>query len=832
MNPDVYSIDQISGILSGKFHQGTNTGDCPIKYLLTDSRKVINAESSIFFAILGDRRDGHLFIGDLFKLGVRNFVVSNPDYISKYPEANFIELEDTLSGMQLLASSHRQRFSFPIIGITGSNGKTVVKEWLYQLLSPDHNIARSPKSYNSQIGVPLSIWQIQPGNDLGIFEAGISRPGEMERLEGIVKPTDGVFTNIGEAHAENFQSVKEKVIEKIKLFANCDHLIYCKDYSEIHEVVCNTFQSNENIKLFKWSKKSKADLQIGRVSKSANGTSIQGTYNNGFITIKIPFTDDASVENAIHCWSYMLQKGYNNEVISDRMQLLNPVAMRLEMKEGVNNCSIINDSYNSDIESLTIALDFLNQQKQHSKKTVILSDILQSGKDDDALYHQVAELLKEKGISRLIGVGDHIFKESNLFDLEKKFYKNTQDFLNDYKSSDFHDETILVKGARLFGFERISRVMQQKAHETVLEINLNALVQNFNYYRSRLHSDTKVMAMVKALSYGSGSFEIANTLQFHHVDYLAVAYADEGVELRKAGIITPIMVMSPEEQSFDSMVKFDLEPEIYSFRTLQLFSDAVLRQIKTTEIKKIPVHIKLDTGMHRLGFLEDDINELIVRIKNLKHLQINSVFTHLASSDDPSSDDFTRMQCENFSKMADSICSHFNRKISRHVLNSAGIIRFPEYQFEMVRLGIGLHGIAATPGEQAHMDFVATLKTSISQIKTIRAGNTVGYNRSGNISKDTRVATVSIGYADGLDRRLGNGNGWMVVNGVKCSTVGNICMDMCMIDITNAKAVEGDEVIVFGPGHTVLEMAKESQTIPYEILTSISHRVKRVYFHE
>ncbi len=830
MNPDIYTLEQVAKITGGDLHAGS-AGAGPVKYLLTDSRKIINAEASLFFAIQGDRRDGHEFIGDLCKAGVKNFVVTKANWIEKFPEAHFIVVKNTLLALQLLASSHRQKFSFPVIGITGSNGKTVVKEWLYQLLREDHNIVRSPKSYNSQIGVPLSVWQIKPDDDLGIFEAGISRPGEMITLEKIIKPTIGIITNIGEAHAENFESVDAKVLEKLNLFKNCEEVIYCKDYLPIHKIIKESDGISDGGHLFTWSRKTRAHLQIGRVSKSTSDTLIQAVFDNSFISIRIPFTDDASVENAIHCWATMLLMKFDQDEISRRMEMLSPVAMRLELKEGINNCSIINDSYNSDIGSLTIALDFLNQQKQHSRKTLILSDILQSGRKDATLYADVAALLREKGVSRLIGVGEHISEQAELFGIEKTFYKNTDELLNDISGISFHNETILLKGARMFGFERISKMLQQKAHETVLEINLNSLINNLNYYRARLHSETKVMAMVKALSYGSGSYEIANILQFHKVDYLAVAYADEGVELRKAGITSPIMVMSPEEQSFDSMVTYNLEPEIYSFRTLQLFSDAVKRTIKDPEAR-MPVHIKLDTGMHRLGFTQKDINELVVRIKNLKHLKVVSVFTHLAASDDPAHDDFTRQQCELFKQMADGVCNHFSRKILRHVLNSAGILRYPEYQFDMVRLGIGLHGIAATGSEQSQLEFVSTLKTSISQIKTVNAGTTVGYNRKGVLSKDAQIATVSIGYADGLNRKLGNGTGKMVINGMLCPIVGSVCMDMCMLDVTGADAKEGDEVIVFGSGYTIIDMARDLDTIPYEILTSVSHRVKRVYYQE
>ncbi len=831
VNTSTYTIASVAEILGAKPYIRGEAASV-VRHLLTDSRKIVSAPVSLFFAIRGDRRDGHEFIPDLHAAGVRNFVITDSAVPEKFPDSNFIITTDTLGALQQLAAHHRSLFTYPVIGITGSNGKTIVKEWLYQLLREDKHIVRSPKSYNSQIGVPLSVWEMRANNDLGVFEAGISEPGEMEKLQQIIHPDIGILTNIGSAHDEHFASMADKVNEKLQLFRNCSTLIYCKDYLLITEQISKASFLPQGLKLFTWSKRQRADLQIGRVSKDNAETEIQGIFKNSFLTIRIPFTDDASVENAIQCWATMLFLGYDNEVISSRMQLLSPVAMRLEMKEGVNNCSIINDSYNSDIGSLTIALDFLNQQKQHAKKTLVLSDILQSGKDEEALYHDVAGLLQKKGVSRLIGIGPAISRQSEQFTSEKSFYPSTDEFLKSYLPAQFQNETILLKGARLFGFERISKVLQQKAHETVLEINLNALVHNLNYYRARLKPDTKAMVMVKAFTYGSGSFEISNVLQFHRADYLAVAYADEGVELRKAGITLPIVVMNPEEQSFDTILHYNLEPEIYSFRILQQFSESVKRRLADQPGIKVSIHIKLDTGMHRLGFERDDINELVVRIRNNRHLRIVSVFSHLVASDEAVHDGFTRQQAESFTVMADQICGHFQHKIFRHILNSAGIMRFPEYQFDMVRLGIGLHGIAATIHEQKQLQFVSTLKTTISQIKTVKANDTIGYSRKGKVSRDTQVATVAIGYADGLNRKLGYGAGKMLVQGKLCPTIGSICMDMTMLDVTDTQAKEGDEVMVFGPGYSIVDMARDLGTIPYEILTMVSQRVKRIYFQE
>lgn len=821
-----YTASRIAELCDGKlFDSGA---EVRVSLLLTDSRALTHAESSLFFALKGERHDGHKFIPELISKGVRNFVVSDLPGEALLSQANFILVSNTLEALQRLARLHRESFQLPVIGITGSNGKTIVKEWLYNLLRTDFNIVRSPKSYNSQIGVPLSLWNIREEHQLGIIEAGISMPGEMEKLRRMIMPTIGIFTNIGTAHDENFDNMSQKVQEKLSLFKSVRSLVYGKDYDILHSHIQSFTFENTDISFFTWSKKSKADLQVGRISKNSDETEIQAVYKNEFISITIPFTDDASIENSIICWCTLLMMGYENGMIAERMQYLSPVAMRLEMKTGINNCSVINDSYNSDIGSLTIALDFLNQQKQHSKRTVILSDILQSGKNEESLYSQVAKLLNAKGVDRLIGIGSSISRQQDKFEMNKKFFPTTEDFLRDFSPADFKDETILLKGARPFGFEKISKVLQQKSHETVLEIDLNLLVHNLNYYRSRLKPETKIMAMVKATSYGSGSFEIANVLQYHHVDYLAVAYTDEGIELRKAGITLPIMVMNPEIMSFDLMLKYKLEPEIYNFRLLSQLQDV----LKKHHGEPFRIHIKLDTGMHRLGFEEKDINELVIRLNNNKNIRVQSVFSHLAASDESEHDGFTAMQIKRFREMSGEIQRNLTYPVMRHLLNSSGILRFSEAQFEMVRLGIGLYGIASTDNEQQHLQQVATLKTTISQIKNVPANETVGYSRKGKLKRDSIIATVAIGYADGIDRRYGNGAGKMMVNGKIVPIIGNVCMDMCMLDITDVSAREGDEVIVFGKQYPVTEMARVLGTIPYEILVNVSQRVKRIYFQE
>ncbi len=825
-----YSLNEIATILNGQLHLNFPAQQS-IQHLLTDSRKIGAAETSLFFALKGDRHNGHKFIADLVKAGVRNFIISDASEALN-SNANFILVNDTLAALQTIAAHHRNKFPIPVIGITGSNGKTIIKEWLYQLLREDHHIVRSPKSYNSQIGVPLSVWQMNSEHNMALFEAGISHPGEMQKLAHIIKPYLGIFSNIGQAHDEHFSSLDEKIKEKLLLFENASLLVYCRDYTGIHNAIQQSGYVEKGLKLFSWSRRTKADLQIARVEIKANETFIQGIYQSGFIKISIPFTDEASVENAIHCWALMLFLKYQNEVINQRMQSLSPVAMRLEMKDGINNCSVINDSYNSDLGSLSIALDFINQQKNHPKKTLILSDILQSGKSENDLYAEVGQLIKRKNIHRLIGIGPSISRQGNAFEMEKNFFSSTDDFLKEFNTTWFNNETILLKGARLFGFERISHALQQKGHETVLEINLNALVHNYNYYRARLKPETKIMCMVKALAYGSGSFEIANTLQFHRVNYLAVAYADEGVELRKEGITVPIMVMNPQQQSFENMIEYHLEPEIYSFKLLSRFSEVVKHAVMQNQISAFPIHIKLDTGMHRLGFEENEISELIVRLKNNKHLKIESVFSHLAASDEAEHDGFTKQQYNAFLKMSTEITRHFKHEIVKHILNSSGIIRFPEMQLDMVRLGIGLHGIAPTPAEQRQLLNVASLKTTISQIKSIKKGDTIGYNRKGIAKTDLQIAIVGIGYADGINRKMGNGAVRFLVNGKFVPTIGNICMDMCMLDVTDASVKEGDEVIIFGAEYPITKLAHDVGTIPYELLCAISQRVKRVYYHE
>ncbi len=834
MKPE-YQIAEVVKAVGGKL-LSKNKKETSIHELLLDSRKLIHPTQTLFFALGGMKLDGHSYIEELYKKGVRNFVVTKEPNTETFPDANFVLVKDAIIALQKLTGAHRSKFQLPVIAITGSNGKTVVKEWLYQLLHEDYHIVRSPKSYNSQVGVPLSLWLINNENTLGIFEAGISEAGEMQKLEKIIRPTIGVLTNVGEAHNEGFLSIRHKTKEKLNLFVNAEILIYCKDYPDINQSLgeINALRDKPQ-NVMSWSMSSEADVQVTSVLHKNNHSFITCVYQNKELEFEIPFSDKASVENAIHCACVMLYLKCKFSTIRERMKHLSRIAMRLEMKDAINNCSLINDTYNSDIGSLKIAIDFLKQQNQHPKKTVILSDILQSGRGEIDLYQEVANLLEECKVNRLVGIGTSLSRQKKLFEknesLQFESYESTEDFLKNLDSSSFNNEVILLKGARRFRFEVIGKFLEKKAHETVLEINLNALTHNLKVYQSLLKPETKIMAMVKAFSYGSGSFEIANTLQFNRVDYLAVAYADEGIELRKNGITLPIMVMNPELRSFEAMIQYNLEPEIYSLNLLDKFTE-VLALLRNGDDGKYKIHIELETGMNRLGFSKEEIPELIERIRPNHQLQIASVFSHLAASEDKAYDDFTKEQIKNFEAMSKLICDEFDYKILRHILNSNGITRRTKAQFDMVRLGIGLYGIDSSEKVNAKLLPVSTLKTTISQIKHVKKGDTVGYGRVGKVSKDKTIATVGIGYADGLSRKLSDKNGRMLVNGKLVPIIGNVCMDMTMLDITGTEASEGDEVIVFGNNPSVEEVAEAAETIAYEILTGISGRVKRVYFQE
>jgi len=820
MASNQYLISEVQRVIKAS---GNIVKDYTVSTLLTDSRRISNAPLGLFFALSG-RRNGHEFIAEAYAAGVRNFVVKQgPAMIM--PDANFLIVDDVLTALQTLAAYHRSRFNLEVIGITGSNGKTIVKEWLYQLLSADKNIVRNPKSYNSQIGVPLSVWQINQKNDLGIFEAGISTTGEMEKLEAIIKPSIGILTHIGTAHDEGFANRRQKVLEKFLLFINCRLLIH--NYDQLIDFKDDIPVEN----CFTWSTQFKqADLFVFSGTVITHNYYLRARFRGRDIECLIPFFDEASVENAIVCWATLLAIGYSAVEADIRLEHLSAVSMRLELKTGVNDCSVIDDSYNSDVQSLEIALNFLSQQNQHDKKTLILSDIFQSGLQPDVLYKQVAEMIRAKKIDKFVGIGQAISRHRDFFDVpEQHFFPDTPAMLQQLRTLNFKEETILIKGSRSFEFERISRALVQKAHETVMEINLNALLNNLNFYRSKLNPGVKVMAMVKAFSYGSGSFEVANILQYNKVDYLAVAYIDEGVALRKTGITLPIMVLNPEASAFDKLTEYKLEPVIYSFG---LFDDYI-KYAQDHNVLNYPIHLKIDTGMHRLGFENFEVDTLCDLLEKNHYILVKSVFSHLVGSEAALHDDFTLKQISNFEKAFKQIELTLGYKVIKHICNTSGIVRWPNAQYDMVRLGIGLYGIdAATPADDNALQPIASLKTSISQIKKIRPGETISYSRSGRLVKGGKIATVRIGYADGYLRVFGNGVGKMLVRGKLVPTVGNITMDMCMLDVSGIDAREGDEVIIFNEQQRIETLAEQAGTIPYEILTNISERVKRVYFYE
>jgi len=823
-----YSITHINDIVGGRLVAGG--ADENIEHLLLDSRRLIFPATSLFFALKGPRRTGDPFAKELYKRGVRNFVLEQE---TDLPGANQVIVKDTLTALQRLVAEHRSRFSIPVIGITGSNGKTIIKEWLNQLLEAEYHIVRSPKSYNSQTGVPLSVWQMGPQHQLALFEAGISRRGEMERLEPVIRPTIGVFTNIGEAHSEGFGSLEEKAAEKLRLFDNAEVLIYCSDQPESETAVRTWAKRRDQYpEIWSWGHHIDDLVRIDSLVRNDGWTTLSIANHAREITFSIPFTDEASIENAMHCVTVMIYLNIPEDRIVARLARLAPIAMRLELKSGINHCSIINDSYSADLNSLSIALDFLSQQQQHNKHTVILSDLLESGRDENQLYATIAQALGQKQVDRLIGIGPRIGAHASAFAQwfpgETVFFPTVEALRADFARLHFRDETILIKGARVFEFEEIDRLLTEQIHQTVMEVDLNAMAQNLRQFRQLLQPATRVMAMVKAFGYGSGSFEIANLLQFHGIDWLGVAYADEGVVLRKGGIRVPIMVMNTENSSFDLLVEYNLQPVIYSFSLLRTFD----RWLKKEGVPAFPVHIELETGMNRLGFPRQDIDELLQVLPDTAFTVV-SVFSHFAASEEAQQDAFTRRQAELYTTTADRIGKTLGYPFLRHIANSAGITRHPGLQMDMVRLGIGLYGIDPAGSDTVELREVSTLKTTIAQIKHLHPGDTVGYGRKGIASAGTVTATVRIGYADGYSRSLGNGVGKMWVKGRLAPTIGIVAMDMTMIDITGIPDVkEGDEVIVFGKELSVSQLAAWSGTIPYEILTSVSQRVKRIYFEE
>ncbi len=829
----MYSIQEIAGVIKGTFLiQHHNDA---IEHLVYDSRRIMLAATSVFFALKSEHNNGHHFIADAYKKGIRNFIVS--ESVPLLPESSIILVENTLNAMQELVSFHRQHFSIPVVGITGSNGKTMVKEWLNYLLQDAYVIVRSPRSFNSQIGVPLSVWQLQREHTLALFEAGISRPGEMKKLYEIIRPTIGVLTNIGEAHSEGFEDVTQKINEKLELFQTANVLIYHADPIQVHERIQHWYDQRVRkqhpvLKLFSWSATGPAHFKITNIEKKAGSTRIEGHTTDQSLSFEIPLSDNASVENAITSCCVMLELQCSPELIRKRMAGLHAIDMRLQLKHSFNDCLVINDSYSNDLTSLRIALDFLNQQGAGLKRTVILSEFFESSRPDEALYQEISQLFRSYRITRAVVIGEKIaayFLGHVEAGLSVQTYLSTDDFLKDFRSSVFFHEIILIKGARKFEFERIAQAFEKKLHQTVLEINLDALSNNFKHYQKLLKPGTRIMAMVKAFSYGSGGAEIASVLQYHNADYLGVAYADEGVELVKAGIRLPVMVMNAEVSSFRALIDYHLEPVIYSFELLYHFES----YLKDQGLSQYPIHLELETGMNRLGFTLEETDHLAQHLAASNLFQLRSVFTHLAASEEAAQDGFTQQQANLFRGSVELLEKYIPYFFLKHISNSAAIVRHPDLQMDMVRLGIGLYGVEMDHPLLSGLKAVATLRSNIAQLKKVKKGDSVSYNRKGIVTRDSVIATVRIGYADGYSRRFGNGNGKMWVKGKLVAVIGTVCMDMTMIDVTDVEGVsEGDDVILFGPELPVQKIAKWIDTISYEIMTGISQRVKRIYFHE
>ena len=843
----IYTIEKVATLIGARRY---GEKEATIGWLLTDSRSLCFPEQTLFFALRTKRNDGHKYIDELYRRGVRSFVVEQEpaDYQTRFPEGNFLKVSSPLAALQRLAERHRDEFNIPVVGITGSNGKTWVKEWLYQILMPSMKVTRSPKSYNSQIGVPLSVWLLNEQTKVALFEAGISEPGEMLALRDIIQPSIGVLTSLGSAHQENFRSMDEKCMEKLQLFHDTEVMIYPSDDDTVSRCVRRSQYQGERIGWSRYSEK--APMYVHRIDKSQTSnlkSQISYIYKGVEGSYEIPFIDEASIENSITCVTVALYLGLTPEEIAERMPQLEPIAMRLEVKEGQRGLTLINDSYNSDVNSLDIALDFMNRRienksqisnlKPQIKKTLILSDIYQTGESSTELYREVSDLIMKRGVDRFIGIGPEISSQASQIEIGQKwFFDNVEQFLQSNLFRSLNHEIVLLKGARPFGFERITELLEQKVHETILEVDLNAVVDNLNYFRSFLKPETKMVCMIKADAYGAGAVEIAKTLQDHRVDYLAVAVADEGVTLRKAGITQNIIVMNPEMSSFKTLFDYDLEPEVYSFRLM----DALVKAARAQGITGWPVHLKLDTGMHRLGFDSSQIDELIERLKQQSAIIPRSVFSHFVGSDSDDFDNFSATQFRVFDEGSKKIQAAFSHKILRHMDNSAGIEHFPERQMDMCRLGIGLygvepykpHGANGTNRANGPLSTVSTLKTTILQLRRVPKEETVGYSRKGKLERDSIIAAIPIGYADGLNRRLGNRHCYCLVNGQKAEYVGNICMDVALIDVTDIPCEEGDSVEIFGKNLPVTVLSDVLETIPYEVLTSVSNRVKRVYFQD
>jgi len=817
-------FSSLQNILKGEVHQLRK--DRLIENIFIDSRSTVANSKNLFVAIKGDRHDGHNFIDELYTKGIRNFLIDQEIDIKKYPEANFFKAQDSVIALQSLSAFKRTHFKGKLISITGSNGKTIVKEWLGKLIEAVYSVYRSPRSYNSQVGVPLSLWYLNNYQDYAIIEAGISKMGEMEKLEAIITPDIGIYTNLGTAHDEGFPSLEEKAHQKAQLFKNSSTIIFCKDFPEISNALHNLPKLEEK-NFIGWSFEDNTSNYFVETEGIDNGTAIRIPFNEQFHIFHVPFKDYASLENITHCLLLLLLEGLPIKIIQNTLNDMRPLNMRLETKKGKNNTYLVDDSYNNDLVGLDTALQFFTQQKQYHKRILVLSDLLETGLSSDILYRQLAERIANENLHLVVGIGEEIPQLEKYYEGDLLFFPNTKAFLEYEQEHAFHEALILVKGARKFGFEAIVQRLEQKIHGTVLEIDLNKITHNLNFYRARLKPNVKTMVMVKAFAYGSSSHEIANWLEFQNVDYLAVAYADEGVVLRQHGIKLPIMVMNPDPRSFELLHQHKLEPELYSKEIFQDYA-SYTRNYQSA----LKVHLKLDTGMHRLGFESHELEQLIDLLKQNPQLKVASIFSHLAASDEASHNGFSAQQALSFKKSADEIIESLGYKPLLHLLNSSGISRFPDYQFDMVRLGVGLYGIDTTGLHPNELKPVSQLRTVISQIKHVKRGDSVGYSRKGVANEDMKIATISIGYADGFNRKFSQGVGKVMIGGKLAPVIGNVCMDMTMVDVSNIDCKAGEEVIVFGDKPSISEMANSIGTIPYEILTNISERVKRVFYTE
>lgn len=817
-------FSSLPNILNGEIYQLRK--DYTIENIFIDSRNAVSNFKNLFIAIKGERHDGHNFIDELYSKGIRNFIIDKEISITNYPEANFFKANDSINALQDLAGHKRRNFKGNLIGITGSNGKTIVKEWLGKLIESVYSVYRSPRSYNSQVGVPLSLWHLNHYQDYAIIEAGISKMGEMEKLEAIIKPKIGIYTNLGTAHDKGFPSLEEKANQKAQLFKDSSTIIFCKDFPEVSNALHNLPKLEEK-EFIGWSFEDNTSNFFIETEERNNGTAIRIPYNEQFHVFQVPFQDYASLENITHCLLLLLYEGLPIKIIQNTLNDIKPLNMRLETKKGKNSTYLVDDSYNNDLVGLDTALQFFSQQKQFQKRILILSDLLETGLSSEVLYQQLADRIAQENLNLVIGIGGEIKMLEKFYGGNLKLFPNTASFLEYEKENTFQEALILIKGARKFNFESIVQRLEQKIHGTVLEIDLNKITHNLNFYRSRLKTGVKTMVMVKAFAYGSSSHEIANWLEFQNVDYLAVAYADEGVILRQNGIQLPIMVMNPDPRSFELLHQYNLEPELYSETIFRDYANYT-----KNHKSRHKVHLKLDTGMHRLGFEAHEIAQLKSLLKQNAQLKVASIFSHLAASDEAAHNGFSAQQAMSFQKSADGIVEFLGYKPLLHLLNSPGISRFPDYQFDMVRLGIGLYGVDPTGIHSNQLQSVSTLKTVISQVKNIKKGETIGYSRKGVAIEDMKTATISIGYADGFNRKFSQGIGKVMINGTLAPVIGNVCMDMTMVDVTHIDCKAGDEVVIFGDYPNISEMASAIDTIPYEILTNISERVKRVFYTE